>query len=328
MIMHPEAISVIVPVYNIEEYLPKCLECIAGQTYPNLEIILVDDGSVDSSGQICDEYAKKDPRAKVIHQQNRGLWAARNAGQDAATGEYLFFPDGDDYFHRDLIRILYEAINKGPSFDLAIAREMKVWNDEGNICDTISPKTESLTRKDLLRGLLAQGDDRFYVFMWNKLYRRSLIQDIRTKDYSRSQDYDFNIRAFLLADNAILVENDLYFWRQHSGSLTKAQDAVMKMYTCRTRILCQNYMELSDENTVFCSAFLSRLYKTMALWKGYSVGSSDYNKVKKECREHESSTIKAYLFIKDINVFEKTGCLLLLHIPILSRFLMRITRNL
>ncbi len=106
-----ELVSVIVPVYNIEAYLPHCLECIEAQTYKNLEIVLVDDGSTDGSGRICDEFAAKDPRARVIHQPNTGCWAASNAGQDAATGEYLWFPDGDDYFHKDIIRLMYEAIN-------------------------------------------------------------------------------------------------------------------------------------------------------------------------------------------------------------------------
>ena len=96
-----ELVSVIVPVYNIEDYLPRCLACIEMQTYRNLEIILVDDGSTDGSGRICDEFAAKDSRVRVIHHpENIGLWAARNTGQDAATGDYLWFPDGADYSSR------------------------------------------------------------------------------------------------------------------------------------------------------------------------------------------------------------------------------------
>lgn len=105
-----ELISVIVPVYNVEAYLPKCLETICHQTYRNLEIILVDDGSTDSSGRICDEFAKKDQRTVVIHQLNQRQWAARNAGLRVATGEYIMFVDGDDYIHLDAVRVMYEAI--------------------------------------------------------------------------------------------------------------------------------------------------------------------------------------------------------------------------
>ena len=119
-----ELVSVIVPVYNIEDYLPRCLSCIEKQSYRNLEIILVDDGSTDGSGRICDEFAAKDSRVRVIHQPNTGCWAARNAGQDAATGEYLWFPDGDDYFHKDIIRVTVEVINRtnaaGDKYDVAL----------------------------------------------------------------------------------------------------------------------------------------------------------------------------------------------------------------
>ena len=109
--MNEELISVIVPVYNVEKYLPRCLDSLANQSYRNLEIILVDDGSTDSSGRICDDYAARDSRAKVIHKSNQGAWSARNTGQTASSGEYMLFPDADDYFHPDYIALLYRAIN-------------------------------------------------------------------------------------------------------------------------------------------------------------------------------------------------------------------------
>lgn len=128
----------IVPVYNVEEYLSRCLECLSMQTYHNLEIILVDDGSTDNSGRICDDYAASDPRARVIHHEsNIGLWAARNTGQDAATGDYLWFPDSDDYFHKDILKIMYEAINstivEGERHDLAIVNYLRTWINDENI---------------------------------------------------------------------------------------------------------------------------------------------------------------------------------------------------
>lgn len=326
--MDKEVISVIVPVFNIEKYLPRCLESIACQTYRDLEIILVDDGSTDSSGSICDDYAEKDSRARVIHQHNRGLWAARNAGQDVATGEYLFFPDGDDYFHHDLLKTLYEAINLVPESDLAMAREKRVWGNDEDVCSPIEPKRIILTRDEMIRNLLAKGDDRFYAFMWNKLYRRGLIEDIRTRNYVRSQDYDFNMRAFLMADSAIIIDNDLYFWLQHRSSLTTAPDSMMMMYSCRTRILYQNFLDLSDENTKYCPAFLSKLYRTMALWKGYSVYSASKKEVCKMCREYESTTWRTYLFGGISGLFERIICLSLLHSPHLTHMLMKATRNL
>jgi glycosyltransferase involved in cell wall biosynthesis len=322
-----ELISVIVPVFNIEKYLPACLVSISEQSYQNLEIILVDDGSTDRSGSICDEYASKDSRVKVIHQTNCGLWAARNAGQDMAVGDYLFFPDGDDYFHRDLLQLLYEAINQDPKYDLAVAREKTVWDTSEDVTVSVAPNIIVKNKTELIQGLLAQGNDRFYVYMWNKLYRRRLIQDIRSQDYSRSQDYDFNIRAFLRTNKAVIVDNDLYYWLQHPGSLTKEKNSVIMMHRCRTRILFRNYIALSEDDASLRHLFLSRLYRTIALWKGRTIVERDYYSVKAECREYENVTRKAYLHETEIGVLEKAGCLLLIHSPRLTHLLMKITHN-
>ena len=102
-------ISIIVPVYNVKDYVEKCLDSICGQSYTNLEIIVVDDGSTDGSGKICDAYASKDRRIKVIHRKNGGLSAARNEGLDAATGEFLGFVDSDDWIDLDMFKFLYDA---------------------------------------------------------------------------------------------------------------------------------------------------------------------------------------------------------------------------
>ena len=103
-------ISVIIPVYNVSQYLPRCIESVINQTYQNLEIILVDDGATDDSGVICDDYARKDPRIRVVHKENGGLSSARNAGIQIARGEYLTFIDSDDYVDRDYTEFLYELV--------------------------------------------------------------------------------------------------------------------------------------------------------------------------------------------------------------------------
>ena len=107
-----EKISVIIPVYNVEKFIEQSIKSVLNQTYKNLEIILVDDGSTDSSGSICDEYSKKDKRIKVIHQDNKGLSGARNSGLDIATGKYIMFLDSDDYFENNSCEILYSEIEK------------------------------------------------------------------------------------------------------------------------------------------------------------------------------------------------------------------------
>lgn len=108
-----EKISIIVPVYNVERYLPECLDSLLGQTYRELEIILVDDGSRDASGRICDAYGERDSRIRVIHQQNQGLSPTRNHGLDIATGDYIAFVDSDDYVAEDMMEKMLSALKGG-----------------------------------------------------------------------------------------------------------------------------------------------------------------------------------------------------------------------
>ena len=122
-------ISVIVPIYNVEEYLPACIESILNQTYKDLEILLIDDGSTDNSGRICDKYAQCDNRCIVIHQLNSGEAEARNTGLDHANGEYISFIDGDDYIHPQMLEILYEALQKG-DYDFSMTLHKRTWNNE------------------------------------------------------------------------------------------------------------------------------------------------------------------------------------------------------
>ena len=326
--MEQEVISVIVPVYNIEKYLPRCLECISGQSYHNLEIILVDDGSTDESGRICDDFVAQDVRAKVIHQQNMGLWAARNTGQEAATGDYLFFPDGDDYFHRDIIKLLYGAINKDTRYDLAIVRGKMTWKPDEEVSSNVDPCFFVNSCEDLISGLLGNSPvDSYYVYVWNKLYRRRLIQGMRSREFVRSQDFDFNLRVFMKVDKAILIDNELYYWFQHPGSLIKHPNSLIWMLACRSRILYQNYTVLPKNKAHYGHYLLSRLYKMMISWKARSVSDPNRQDVFQECRGYEHDIRKAYLSCKGISLFEKLACLLLFHYPGFTRFLMKVSKN-
>ena len=220
-----ELVSVIVPVYNIEDYLPRCLACIKAQTHTNLEIILVDDGSTDGSGRLCDEFAASDSRARVIHHpENRGLWAARNTGQDAATGEYLWFPDGDDYFHKDIVKIMYEAINqvneKGSVlFDLAIVRHKLTTRLDEEIDFKVETHTYGMTVEELFNIIVWMNSDGINASsMWSKFYRRQLIMDMRSNNYEYSQDSEFNMRVFLKEPKIVFIDNVLYWWFRHPSA--------------------------------------------------------------------------------------------------------------
>ncbi len=167
-------ISVIIPVYKVEEYLNKCVDSVINQTYKNLEIILVDDGSPDNCPKICDDYAKQDKRIKVIHKKNGGLSDARNAGIDMANGEYLSFIDSDDYVEKNYISFLYNLAKKYNS-DLTMGKQYVRYSNK--TINTGSGSLYELNSYDALDKIL-YGED-LDVSAWAKLYKKELFKKVK-----------------------------------------------------------------------------------------------------------------------------------------------------
>ncbi len=180
-------ISVIIPVYNVEAYLRQCLDSVISQTYKNLEIIIVDDWSTDNSWEICDEYAKKDKRIKIIHQENKGLSAARNIWLKMATWKYIWYIDSDDYVELDMYEKLYKIIEK-TGLDMAISNRYIWQKDWSRIVNTNFPNKEIITSDEAL--------EYFYdsLYVRNKLYRKDIIKGLDFVE-TRAQDviYNFDI---------------------------------------------------------------------------------------------------------------------------------------
>lgn len=170
-------ISVVVTVYNIEEYLGRAVDSILNQTYRNLEVILVDDGSLDGSGALCDEYAKKDPRVKTVHQKNGGAWQARNTGMAHASGDYLTFVDGDDWIDPRMYEALLSAMEQQDA-DLAVCRYRRVYEEE--IRDFSTPNAYVFEGQEILEKYIEE-DDGFLIQTapWNKLYKRSIVGELQ-----------------------------------------------------------------------------------------------------------------------------------------------------
>ena len=173
-------ISVIVPVYNTALYLGRCIDSILAGTYEDLEIILVDDGSTDSSGEICDSYADRAPRVRVLHTENAGLSAARNRGLDIASGEFISFVDSDDYIHPEMLQKLHEAIREtGAPMSICSYQ----YEDEGagkHFDNAGVPKNDKVFRtRDILREELFKPYHTYWISAWAKLFRAELWSDIR-----------------------------------------------------------------------------------------------------------------------------------------------------
>lgn len=187
-------ISIIIPIYNVAQYLPKCLDSILAQTYKNLEIILVDDGSKDNSGKICDEYAKKDTRIKVIHQKNGGVAAARNTGLAIANGEWIGFLDSDDWIEQDMFEYL---LNLTCKYDADIAQCGIFFEDNIYVKEIAYPEKEYFAPYGIEK--FTNSDMRFIVnSVCNKLYRADIIKNIKfDTNYPIGEDLLFNIEIML-----------------------------------------------------------------------------------------------------------------------------------
>lgn len=227
--MNP-TITIIVPVYNVEAYVRKSLQSIADQTFTNWECIVVDDGSTDGSGAICDEFAARDPRFKVIHQQNKGLPGARNSGMDIAQGRYIGFIDSDDYIHPDMYKVLLEAIEKTDA-DLAISQVRMVNSMEEQFLPNPPLEFSVKTREQMFYHWFVEPFARRWMAMvWNKLYRRELIGNERFAPMVPGQDQEFNMRMCIKCNRAVTINHVLYHWVIRDDSISWADGVARHQY--------------------------------------------------------------------------------------------------
>ena len=215
-----DKISVIIPVYRVEEHLRECVDSVINQTYTNLEIILVDDGSPDSCPQICDEYARADDRVKVIHKPNGGLSSARNAGIDIATGKWIGFVDSDDFIAPNMYEKLYIIVE---GCDLAICNYSKV-NEESALLnsDNAHMKDEVLTKVEALYKATYPSCMVYYITAWNKLYSSKLFADIRFPEGKLHEDEFIVHHIFDKCAKVATTSECLYMYRQRDGSIMKS----------------------------------------------------------------------------------------------------------
>ena len=232
-------VSIIIPVFNVRPYLTEALDSVLHQTYENLEIIVIDDGSTDRSGEVCDEYAEKDSRVIVIHQENNGLSCARNTGLERMTGDMVAFLDSDDAYHPDFIRHMVEAMLQKKA-DLVVCKAT-CYRTVGRMRQNHRKKAYPMIsqgiyeREDALRAL---AGDLLNQAAWNKLYQRKLWEEIRFPIGLVYEDVDTLYRVINCCDRIYVLDEPLYLHRYRLGSISK---------TCS-----QEYL---DDYQVACSHF-------------------------------------------------------------------------
>ena len=233
-------ISVIVPVYKVEKYLERCVQSIVDQTYKNLEIILVDDGSPDCCPGMCDAWAEKDDRIKVIHKKNGGLSDARNAGMKASSGELMGFVDSDDWIDANMYQCLYEAM-KADNSDIAACGVEMVWGD-GTQPRTLT-KTGGcvLQREEAVRAIIEESWLKQPV--WYKLYKTELVRDIPFPVGKYHEDVFWSYQAIGRTNCVSVIDYIGYFYWQRSESIMGEPYSRKRLDTIEALVYRQDYLE-------------------------------------------------------------------------------------
>lgn len=241
-----DLISIIIPIYKVELYIDKCIESILNQTWKNIEVILVDDGSPDKCGQICDEYAKKDTRIKVIHKENGGLSDARNAGVEVATGNYIGFIDSDDWIDENFYEQLIDKIKK-TGVDIVAAGVKKVWED-GKM-EVMTPYQEiQLSNQEAMKAIIEESFLKQPV--WYKLYRADVAR-VKFKRGVLHEDNYWSYQVIAKANKVVAMPEPYYYYLQRSNSIMSSQYSEKRLAGVdakieRQQFLIDNYPELVD----------------------------------------------------------------------------------
>ncbi|MGG7213279.1 glycosyltransferase family 2 protein [Clostridium nigeriense] len=232
-----ELISVIVPVYNTEKYIRKCIESLLNQTYKRLEIILVDDGSQDRSGEICDEYKSIDERITVIHKKNGGLSDARNVGIKIAKGEYIAFLDSDDWVDINLYSRLYSILKKY-SAEISICNFKKVF-DEDDILSS-SEKIYNYSNIEALEEIYGENCAQMIV-AWNKLYKKNIFRGLYYPKGKIHEDEFLTPKLLYRANKIVYIEEELIYYRQTPNSIMNSEFSIRRL----------DYLEILEERNEF-----------------------------------------------------------------------------
>lgn len=258
-------LSIIVPVYDVENYLQKCIDSILAQTFTDFELILVDDGSPDNCPALCDAAAAKDARIRVIHQKNGGLSAARNAGLDVARGEWIGFVDSDDYIAPEMYETLYKAV-QSTGADLALCDYVKV-DETGALCTQthVAVPQKSLTGRELLQKAYWTTVQ----IAWNKLYHRTIFAQLRYLVGKLNEDFFVIPEICLNTQKAVVVPDVLYYYVQRGDSIMgksrtlrhyDAAEAAQHYWNCLVENRVYETLPAAAECT-FC--VVSRIYWTL-----------------------------------------------------------------
>jgi glycosyltransferase involved in cell wall biosynthesis len=295
-------ISVIIPVYKTEKYLDRCVESVVNQTYKNLEIILVDDSSPDNCPQMCDGWAQRDARIKVLHIENNGVANARNKALDIAAGEYIAFADSDDYMELGMLQTLYDNLC---DYDADISVCSYTRENEPDE----PANTRLVSHADAMR-LIALGDYKYGV-LWNKLYRADAVKDFRMPQLICSEDLVFNFYAFEHSENIVECDLRLYHYMFNESSTTNQPFSAGAFDVIKAKdIILDNLKGNSLEAFAVRSLIISCFVVATGMIKS-GVETDRFDYIRSRVSEHKKQIYLSNLF----SAKDKLKTFLIIHNP-------------
>lgn len=280
-----DLISVIIPVYKVEKYLDKCVQSVVDQTYRNLEIILVDDGSPDRCGEMCDAWAQKDSRIKVIHKTNGGISDARNAGLDISTGEYIAFVDSDDYIHPNMLKNLFN-LTQVYQADMVMCG-YEVVSESGELISPVLPTlaNECILDKNEAFRLTDHGE---FVIAWNKLYKKCLFLTVRFPYGKIAEDAFIMHELIYNASRICACSQPLYSYVQTPHSIMRSSNSIRNLDRVEARYERIRFLEKKRLHYLCDNTAKIAFYIFIDLWKSLSHQSNKerirFREVKKMVR--------------------------------------------
>lgn len=317
-IMRVPKISIIIPIYKVEKYIDRCVKSVIDQTYKNLEIILIDDGSPDNCPVICDEWAQRDCRIKVIHKKNGGLSDARNAGIKIASGELIGFVDGDDWISEDMYQLLYENMNRNGS-DISACGVKIVWNNETNYKLLTPPGECVLSRREGMEAIIRESKLKQPV--WYKLYKIDVVRGVLFPINKYHEDVFWSYQVIGKADKISVFDTPCYYYFQRENSIMGTSYSLKRLDSLEAKLQRQKYIEKNFpelEELATVDLWFSSLYSMQQSLqflspKEYEIARKKIELIAeniflKKCLKQLPIKQKIWLLLSKIS-FEKTCCL-------------------
>lgn len=305
-------VSIIVPVYNSEKYLDRCINSILSQTYKNLELIIINDGSIDNSGFLCDAYANVDSRVKVIHVKNSGVSSARNKGVEIATGEFIQFVDSDDYIQHNMIEILVNEMNA--NVDIVLCGYKRLYKDYKGIIISKNSNVYNkvgITKEMFLNQFGSLFKNQYINYLWNKLYVSKIIKEFTIKfdnSINWGEDLMFNLKYLEYCNNITIINKHLYnYINYNNGSITSKFNSELysnqqNMYKSVREFLISNNKYSGENKEIVEIKFTDAIIMCL---NNITHSSSSYKKL--EIKNRIAQIIEDDIVRKNLKYFDYGG---------------------